>query len=303
MIRNGLIKVLMVILVGIFIIFLPQKIYQPPQWEKVADGLEFPEGPAWNGWGTLFVSDCYGKWIAQVNNNTIDTLLTFGKNTGQSNNPNGLCYFRGALYICDFGQGQILKYTDKNLIQPVVSGIHGRRFNRPNDLIISDDSTLYFTDPNSYDCQHPDGFVYRVNLRNGRVEPLISGIAFPNGLALSNDGKYLFISESACQQILKFELSGDSVGNEEIFITLPGGDPDGIEFDRAGNLYVAHFGGGFVYKINPQGTIVQRWATPGRKPTNLEFGDRDRRTLFLTEVETGAIYRMRLKSRGNKRGI
>lgn len=86
--------------------------------------------------------------------------------------------------------------------------------------------------------------------------------------------------------------------NKEVFIKLPGGDPDGIEFDDIGNLYVAHFGGSAVYIVFPDGNMVKKMVTPGKKPTNLEFGDSDKKTLYLTEVETNAVYKMKMNISG-----
>jgi gluconolactonase len=74
------------------------------------------------------------------------------------------------------------------------------------------------------------------------------------------------------------------------FVHMPGGDPDGIAFDKQGNLYVAHFGGGAVYQFNPQGKLLRKIPMPGAKPTNLAFGGDELKTLYITEVETQSIY-------------
>ena len=39
----------------------------------------------------------------------------------------------------------------------------------------------------------------------------------------------------------------NNVSNKNVFIELPGGDPDGFNFDVNGNMYVAHFGGDNLY--------------------------------------------------------
>jgi gluconolactonase len=64
-----------------------------------------------------------------------------------------------------------------------------------------------------------------------------------------------------------------------------------MAFDVAGNLYVANYGGGEVIILNPKGEAVERIPVGGLHPTNVAFGGTDRRSLFVTEVATGSIYR------------
>ena len=75
---------------------------------------------------------------------------------------------------------------------------------------------------------------------------------------------------------------------------------DGIEFDVNGNLYAAYFGGKAVYVFSPEGKLLQKIETPGSKPTNLEFGDDDLKTLYLTEVETNSLYKIKTTISGKK---
>lgn len=45
------------------------------KWIEVADGLNFPEGPAYDGKSSIYLSNCYGGWIAKVSDNIVDTFL------------------------------------------------------------------------------------------------------------------------------------------------------------------------------------------------------------------------------------
>ena len=72
------------------------------------------------------------------------------------------------------------------------------------------------------------------------------------------------------------------------------GDPDGCNFDQDENLYVAHFGGGTIWILNPDGSVKGKIKTPGLKPSNVEFGDSDLKTLYITEDETNAVYKIRV---------
>ncbi len=109
----------------------------------------------------------------------------------------------------------------------------------------------------------------------------------------------LYVCESAKSRILSFDLDKENnVSNKSVFIELPGGDPDGFNFDINGNMYVAHFGSGTLFIISPDAKIIHSIKTPGKKPSNVEFGEKDRKTLYLTEDETNSIYKMRVSVRG-----
>ncbi len=75
------------------------------------------------------------------------------------------------------------------------------------------------------------------------------------------------------------------------FIQLSGGHgPDGLAIDETGGLVVAHFGLGSVWHFSPLGEPLHRIRSPlGLGTTNIAFGGPDRRTLFITESESGSI--------------
>ncbi len=268
-------------------------------WEKVAGGLSFPEGPSWDGKSTLYVSNCRSDWIAKIRDGVADTFLVRSEKTPAFAHTNGLLFHHGSLYACDFGKPAILRITVDKKITVLSTGAVGRPLRRPNDVTMGPDGFLYVTDPHHYDQHNPDGAVYKIDPVNGQTSIVIPNLAFPNGIAFSPDKQALFICESARQRILKFTITNAEIDPKPtIFCELPGGDPDGIAFDRKGNLYVAHFGGGAVYIIQPDGKIAGCLETPGQKPTNLEFGGKNLKTLYLTEAETNSVYRLKAKIRG-----
>jgi gluconolactonase len=268
-------------------------------WQKVADNLNFPEGPAWDGISQLYFSNCRGNWIGRTDGNrTVQFLITepekpsFGK-------TNGLTFYQGFLYACDFGLPAILKISPTGKIEIYADQYGNQPLHRPNDLAFDRNGNLYFSDPINYDCTKPDACVYRVAADDKSVTIAQDSLAFPNGLAFSPDGKFLYVAESACEQVDKFKVLPDgSLADKQIFIHLPGGDPDGLAFDVLGNLYIAHFGGGAVCVVNSQGRLIRKILTPGQKPSNLEFAGDDLKTLYLTETETNALYRLKVEISG-----
>jgi len=272
------------------------------KWIKVEDGLNFPEGPAYDGKSAIYLSNCYGGFIAKYSNGIIDTFVSKVSDSLTIEKTNGLAFGNdGLLYVCEYGKGKILRISKDAQIEVVADGYGGKRFNRPNDLTINASGNLFFSDPKSYDINILDGRIFMIDAKTKEVELLADSLAFPNGINISPiDGK-LYVCESAKQKIVRFEITTENnLINKENFIELPGGDPDGIEFDVNGNLYIAHFGGKAIYIFSPEGLLLQKIETPGSKPTNLEFGDVDFRTLYLTEVETNALYKIRTQIAGKR---
>jgi gluconolactonase len=265
----------------------------PQEFTKIAEDLNFPEGPAWDGSGSLYVSSCYGGYIYKISEDTseifVDSLSSLIKQT------NGLTFGKdGRLYACDFGRGNILRIDKHRRIEILSDGYQGEKYNRPNDLAFHKNGFLYFTDPKSYGADKADGRLFRLNVDTGEAELLKDSLCFPNGIAFNADYSALYVCESAKNRILKYALSSDGYPDSaEVFAELPGGDPDGIAFDTEGNLYCAHFGGGAVYVFSPEGKQIEKISTPGKKPSNVEFGGEDLRTLYLTEDETNSVYSLK----------
>jgi gluconolactonase len=87
-----------------------------------------------------------------------------------------------------------------------------------------------------------------------------------------------------------------------LFIQLSGGiGPDGMAVDEEGGVVVAHVGLGVIWRFDSKGRPTHRIdAAVGERPTNIAFGGRDRRTLFITESTTGSILTARLPVAGKR---
>ncbi len=272
--------------------------FQPGGFKIVLDSMNFPEGPAYNGSGALYVSSCYGGYIKKIEGNKASLFVKADSNGIKQ--TNGLTFSKdGSLYACDFGRGAILKISTAGKVQVIASDYGGNKFNRPNDLAFNENGDLYFSDPKSSDTLSPDGRVFKIDAKSKSVKLVLEGIAYPNGIAFLKNRKEVYICESAKKRILKFTISknGDLI-DKKVFVNLPGGEPDGIAFDRQGNLYVGHFGGRAVYVVSPKGVVLEKITAPGKKPSNLEFAGKDLKTLYLTEDETNSVYSIRTKIPG-----
>ena len=299
MITNRNIFILSILLIAILYSCNSQPV-QNEEWTLVSAGFQFPEGPAWDSQGSLYVSNCHGNWIAKIHDTYVDTFLLASDSTFVK--TNGLAVTKNnAILACDFGKGAILEISPAGEVKVLIPGYQGQPLNRPNDIILTEAEKIYFTDPKSYEAEKKDGRLFYYDPGKNELKLVADSLSFPNGLGISPVDHKLYVCESSMYRILRFDVGTDgTLTNKEKFIELDGGDPDGIDFDVQGNLYVAHFGARAMYIISPYGEFLQQIKTPGNKPSNLEFGDNDLKTLYLTEDETNSVYKIRTRYPGQR---
>jgi len=248
----------------------------------IAGGFQFPEGPAFARDGTLYLVNLEGGYISRVPPGGQPEV--FHPTGGR---PNGLAIHKdGSLYVADSGLRAVLRVDPETKEQQAVAGaFRGRPFNGPNDLCFGPDGTLFFTDPLHSSAENPIGKVYRLTPA-GRLSVVLDGLAFPNGLCLSEDASILYLAETKRHRILRCRLDAAGRCREwDVYAQVEGG-PDGMALDLRGNLYVALYGRGAVGVIPPGGGSVTYLPVDGPRPTNVAFhGER----LYVTEAATGTL--------------
>ena len=256
--------------------------------ECIAAGLEFPEGPCFDAAGRCHLVECRNGWITRVApGGEVDRVV----NTGGT--PNGLVFDNaGAMWIAEAGLGKLMKYDGAELTE-VAGEWEGAPLQRPNDLVFHPSGAIYMTGPGGSNADTPVGVVYRIE-QDGAIEVVAGGMCFPNGLALSADASLLYLAETSAHRVLVFEVRDDgSLSQPEDFAPMPGGaGGDGMCLDVEGNIYVAHFGVGEIPVFSPEGELLEKLPAGGMKPTNVAFGGDAMHELWVTEVETSAVYRL-----------
>lgn len=280
--------------------------------EKVADGLRFPEGPAYDGKGNIFCSNCQADYISCLRsdgrldipfkaNTESDTPFTFHK-------TNGMIFHKdGSLWVCDFARKAIIRINPNGEQELIADSCEGLPFMGPNDLVFDSHGNLYFSDPEGSGRNNPVGKLYRIEADTRKVTMVADGMAFPNGLAFTADCSTLFVCESQFNRMVRFSVLPDgALGELEEFASLEAdgeGDPDGMAIDIRGHLWIAHYGAHSVLELNPEGEIVGRIQMPidsDQGPTNVEFAGHDLRTMYITDPSTSAMYRISMEFPGLK---
>jgi gluconolactonase len=266
--------------------------------EVLISGYDSPEGPAFDREGNLFFVNWLTSSIVKL---TPDGQAREFFNTGGI--PAGLAFHPdGSLYVADEGEQihGVMRITPNGEASIVVNEYQDRPLNGANDLVFDQNGVLYFSDPWGTSAENPVGGFYRL-FPDGRLEQLDSGLAFPNGVALTADGSAVILAETYRNRLLRYPITPDgSIGPREHWADthLPSG-PDGMAFDANGDLNVAHYAGGCVDIFDPTGARVDQIAVPGEEPTNVAFGP-DGTTLVITEVATASLYRVRLNVAGQR---
>ncbi len=272
----------------------------------LSEGYQWSEGPAWDAArGRLYFTDvpqnrAYSWNAAEGTSVFLDPSGVAPELAVGMREPgaNGLLMGKsGELLICNHGT-RSLEARDMNtgLRRTLVSEYNGKQFNSPNDLIEASDGTIYFTDPpygleglNASPLKEQDANgVYRLT-PDGGLTRLVDDMTLPNGITLSPDGRYLYVTQSDPEAplIRRFDTPAPAdsklSGGEVWFDVKPfrhevGGLCDGMAVATSGHIFLGGPGG--VLVIDPQARCMGRIGT-GRATSNCAFGE-DGRTLFIT---------------------
>ncbi|MSV29776.1 MAG: SMP-30/gluconolactonase/LRE family protein [Bryobacterales bacterium] len=260
--------------------------------ERVSAGHRFTEGPVWSREGYLLFSD--------VPNNQLIKLIP-GEGTSvtreNSNGANGNAFDKeGRLYTCESRTRRVIRFDKKGNVEVLADKWEGKRFNAPNDIVVRRDGHVYFTDPafgNQADTRELDFYgVYHIALK-GELKLVAKPAGRPNGIALSPNGRILYVANSDDRNIRAYDLDRNGEpSNERILVKGIEGVPDGIRVDEKGNLYVTAKG---VAVYSPLGKLIHTLDL-AETPANCAFGDPDLQTLYITARTS--VYRVRLDVKG-----
>jgi gluconolactonase len=188
------------------------------------------------------------------------------------------------VYICDVTSHSVKRVTPDGEVSTFTSGLADREFVNPNYPVFDAIGNLYVTDSGHWNGNNGNVLVVRPD---GATELFTDATrAFPNGLALSPDGKWLYVVSSELPGIQRVAIEDDGTsGVVETVIELPKNVPDGIAFDVEGTLYIACYAPSVVYRYTTDGTLDvlgYDWQnTQLAAPTNIAYTGADRTTMVI----------------------
>ncbi|KAK1274145.1 Strictosidine synthase 1 [Acorus gramineus] len=202
----------------------------------------------------------------------------------------------GDIYIADAYYGLMVVGPNGGMAQQLASSAEGVPFRFTNGLDIDQENgDIYFTDTSSrYDRSEYEmamlsgdatGRLMKYDPRTKQVSVLMRGLAFSNGVALSQDKSYLLVTETTLFRIHKYWLTGTKKGTSEILMLLPG-TPDNITKTTNGEFLVAvnsPTARALAMRIDGEGRIIEVLDVTFISQTISEVHEHDRR-LFLGSV-------------------
>lgn len=267
------------------------------EWEELGSGYQLAEGPLWyREGGYLLFSDIRNnrrmRWTPGQGVSV--ELEPSNFSNGMTRDP------EGRLVFCEQSLRRVSRMEANGSITIIADSFRGKRFNRPNDLVVRSDGAIYFTDPITGGIEPELDFlgVYMVPPDRSGVHLLTDEIHFPNGLAFSVDEKQIYVNSSRVGLIHVFDVADDGgIRNGREFCKVQGegeGNPDGMKLDLEGNIYCTGPGG--LWIIDPVGRHLGTIPVPGDHATNCAWGGDDWKTLFFTTFYT--LRRIRMKVAG-----
>ena len=265
--------------------------------ERVATGCRWNEGPVWFGdhrcllWSDI-PNDRIMRWDEQTGETTVFRAPSNFANGGTRD-------LSGRLVSCEHLTRRITRTEHDGTITVLADKVGDARLNAPNDLVVSNDGAVWFSDPgygimSDYEGDRAEPElptrVYRIHPDNGSVEPVIDELERPNGLCFSPDESLLYVVDSgSARTITVYDMSSGRPTDGRVFAHMGAGSSDGIRCDVDGNLWAAAAGGGDLYDgvhvFDPDGTRIGEILLP-EQCANLTFGGRRNNRLFMTASQS-----------------
>ncbi|CAG9318592.1 unnamed protein product [Blepharisma stoltei] len=227
--------------------------------------------------------------------------------------PNSLCFDgNNTAYIADMAHQRVLCHTDnegKQEVTEIVKDYEGKPLLGPNSLALSEQNNyLYFTDSGPIgetSIASPSGSIFAADLELLVLKPLaLNCLAHPTGIAISSDGKTIFVAEMYRNRILRLSQNPSGVHHMSVFYQFSGRlGPSALAISENGLLYVANYDfadysrNGLISILNMEGQLLNTVTVPNAPEiTGLYFSKTKPGILYITESTTATAYRVTVPS-------
>lgn len=258
-----------------------------PKVEIATTAAAFPEGTIFVG-DTLYFVDYTGNAVLRLSGGKAETVWK-QEGCGQSGLvqvPEGLlvtCYDNNTLALISL-DGKLLATIDKDAAGQPLAG--------PNDLTSDGNGGVYFTASGPWDPALIVGKLYRRDAE-GTVREVANDLHYPNGVAVSGDGKRLYVAETYAWRVISFAIGADgALSDRRVFALLSdvlAGNgarkygPDAVRVDKAGNVFVGLYEGGGFAVLSPDAKLLAQVDLPAPHDPNLAITP-DGKSIYVTGV-------------------
>lgn len=258
--------------------------------EVLVDGLDHPEGVAYDhASGALYAGGEQGQlYLVDIDERRV---IEVGRTPGFAL---GLAVDgSGRVLVCDSDDGSVWAFDGGSARR--VLPLNGEGLSMPNFPAFGPDGTLYVTDSGAWKEDRGRTLAVR---SDGSVEVVDSTLnRFPNGCAVTPDGRELWVLQSEGENLSRVDLVDG--GKPEEIVGIPGTVPDGIALTDEGGAVISCYRPDRLYYLSPDGSLDvlmdDYQGTLLAAPTNVCFVGDARQTLVvsslgrwhLTKIELG----------------
>jgi gluconolactonase len=275
--------------------------------ERIATGYRWTEGPVWFGdHGCLLWSDIPNNRMMRWDERTgVVSVFRSPSNFANGHIRDG----SGRLVSCEHLTRRVTRTEHDGCITVLADNHDGARLNAPNDVVVSADGAVWFTDPgygimSNYEGEQAEPElptrVYRLDPHSGVLGVVIESLERPNGLCFAPQESQLYVVDSGSDPTIHvFDMSSGRPTSGRVFVDMRPGTSDGIRCDVDGNLWAAAGGGGDGYDgvhiFAPDGTRIGAIVLP-EQCANICFGGRGNNRLFMAAAQS--VYSLYTKATG-----
>ena len=261
---------------------------------KLSGDFIFTEGPAADARGNVYFTDQPNDRIMVWDIKT--GLSVFMQPSGRSN---GLFFDKdGNLWSCADNKNELWKISPEKRVEIITGSFNGKLFNGPNDLWISRDGGVYFTDPyyqrpwwEHKSMPQDKQAVYFLKPDHKTIARVADDLQQPNGIVGTPDGKTLYVADIRGKKTWSFSINSDgTLTNKKLFCEM---GSDGMTIDRKGNLYLTGQG---VTVFDKTGKKMGNIPVPENWTANVCFGGKNRKSLYITASK--GLYRIPTLTKG-----
>lgn len=153
----------------------------------------------------------------------------------------------GILYVTDFGHAAVLAVQDGGQQEVIVGTYEDKPLKGPSSIVQDSKGTVYFADSGplgetGLHCRH--GSLFMITSGGSQMLKPISleNLASPSAVALSPDGKFLYVAEMMTNRVLRYFQKPEGVFHGSVFYQCSGRvGPSCLACDKQGSIYVGHY--------------------------------------------------------------
>jgi len=296
------------------------------EFEIIAEGLQFPEGPIAMPDGSVILVEIQRRTLTRAWKGKSEVIAEIGGGpNGAAIGPDGAAYITnnggfefhsvGGLNIpgnapADYTTGRIERVDlSTGKVERLYDKVDGGKLSGPNDLVFDKSGAIWFTDlGKNYRRSKDRGGLYYCKRDGSLIKEASYGHVGLNGIGLSPDEKVVYAAETETGKLWAFDITGEG----EVARSPLGGPAgrcvaaqpyhcffDSLAVQANGAICVATILNGGITTITPDGQSTHA-AFPDPLVTNICFGGADMRDAFITLSGTGKLVKARWPESGLK---